>query len=138
MPWMTVFQFTNYFDASQFSDTTIVSGLWFGQMIQTFSSGKYALSVMANIGVEQEDIRQLRDFNIDCTQTYKWKKIQVSQSLQAIKRFYGNGTLIGGGAGMQYNLVEKLSIGLKATYLAGVSQTENSQYYFNTFINWKF
>ncbi len=136
--WMTMLQLTNYSDQSQYGDTSMVTGLWYGMLTQTYTSDKYSITVSANIGMDKDDLRLVRDFNMDVSQSFMMKNIQIIQGIQVVKRFYGSGLLAGGSGGIQFSIRNGLRVGFSGAYLIGVSNGEKNQLYINSSAEWQF
>lgn len=136
--WMTMLQLTNFADESKYGDTSVVTGLWYGMLTQTYSSDKYMVTALTNVGIDKEDLKSVRDVNVDISQTWMLKSIQFTQGIQVIKRFYGSGFLVGGSGGIHFNTKKQFRIGLNGTYYMGVSNSEKNQFYFNSSASWQF
>jgi hypothetical protein len=136
--WATMLQLTNFADQSQYGDTSVVTGIWYGMLTQSYSSDKYMATVLANVGMDKDKLRSVKDFNLDISQSWRMKSLQFTQGVQAVKRFYGSGFLIGGSGGFQFYLKGGLRAGLSGTYYIGVSQGETNQFYLNTSVGWQF
>lgn len=136
--WTSIFQATNYSDQTQYGDTSIVTGLWYGMYSQTYSSERYLVTALANIGLDKGDFRVARDVNIDVNQSFMLKKIQIIQGIQVVKRYYGSGFLVGGSGGLQFNIRKRIRAGFSGTYLVGVSNGERNQFYVNSSAGWQF
>jgi hypothetical protein len=135
---MTMLQLTNFADQSQYGDTSVVTGLWYGMLTQTYSSDKYMVTALANIGMDKEKLRSVRDVNLDLSQSWMMKNMQLSQGIQVVKRFYGSGVLVGGSGGIQFNIKRRFRAGLSGTYYIGVSNGETNQFYLNSSAGWQF
>lgn len=136
--WMTMLQLTNFADQSQYGDTSIVTGLWYGMLTHTYASEKYLMTALANVGIDKENLQSVRDVNVDITQSFILKNLQLSQGIQVLRRFYGSGLLAGCSGGIQLNVKNKFRIGLNGTYFLGISKDETNQFYVNTTAGWQF
>lgn len=136
--WITMAQVTNYSDQSQFGDTSTVTGLWYGMLTQTYSSDRYLITVLANLGIDAKDLRTVRDVNVDANQSFIHKTMQISQGFQLVRRFYGSGFLVGGSGGIQIRIKNALRASLGGTYLIGISNGEKNQFYMNFNTSWQF
>ncbi len=116
----------------------MVTGLWYGMLTQTYTSDKYSITVSANIGMDKDDLRLVRDFNMDVSQSFMMKNIQIIQGIQVVKRFYGSGLLAGGSGGIQFSIRNGLRVGFSGAYLIGVSNGEKNQLYINSSAEWQF
>jgi len=80
----------------------------------------------------------VRDFNVDLSQSFTLKKVQLTQGVQVVKRFFGQGLLLGGTGGIQFQLGKGFRASLGGTYFIGLSRTEKNQFYMNTTASWQF
>ena len=135
--WMTVAQVTNFSDLTNYGDTSVVTGLYYGMITQSFLAPNYTFSVLGNVGLDHQNAGKIRDFCTDISQTFIRKHIQLKQGIQVIKRFYGSGLLVGGSAGIEQTFQSKLRIGLGGMYLFDVFGMEKNQFYCNASISWQ-
>lgn len=136
--WMTMMQLTNFADQSQYGDTSIVTGLWYGMLNQTYASEKYLVTALANVGMDKENLKSVRDVNVDISQSFILKHLQLSQGIQLVRRFYGSGFLAGSSGGIQLNVKNRFRIGLSGTYFIGISEGEANQFFLNSSAGWQF
>jgi hypothetical protein len=136
--WVTVFQGTNFADHTQFNDTSTVTGLAYGTLTNSFIRGKYTLTSLTNIGANSKNLRQIHDWSQDFSHSLDLGKIQITQGIQALKRFYDANLYAGGSAGIHCTAVKRLRFGANATYLFGLTPGSKNQIYVNTTLSTRF
>lgn len=136
--WSSTIQLTNFSDQTQYGDTSTISGLWYGMLMQSWVSDKYTFTVLSNIGLDQENWTAFRDINVDLSQSLSFKNIQVSQGAQLVKRPFENGFFAGISVGLQINTKQKIHLGTQITYLVALSAHMKNQVYLNTTLGWQF
>lgn len=136
--WVSIVQLTNYSDQAQYGDTSTVSGLWYGMVMQSWVSEKYSFTILSNLGFEQSNWSSVRDLNIDVNQSFTLKGFQISQGLQLIKRPFDNGLFAGITAGAQIITGQSIRLGVHCTYLYALSSSTQNQVFLNTTLGWQF
>jgi hypothetical protein len=136
--WMTMLQMTNFSDQSQFGDTSVVTDLLYLMLAPTYASNKYRVTLLFNTGFDKHAVSAVRDFNVDLSQSFLLKKVQLTQGVQLLRRFYGQGLLLGGTGGIQFQLGKGLRASLGGTYFVGLSNAEKNQFYMNSTVSCQF
>jgi hypothetical protein len=136
--WVSMVQLTNYSDQSSFGDTTIFTGSWYGMLSQTYSTDKYQLSVLTNLGIKRDNWRVLQDFNVEINHSFSMKNVQWTQGTQILKRVYDKGTFLGGVGNLQLKLNYWLRLGVGGAYYWALKKDQKNQFYLNTTANWRF
>lgn len=136
--WVSMAQLMNYADHSQFGDTATSTGLVYGLLTQTISSGRYTCNVLLNAGFDRKDSGAVRDVNAEVSQLIRLGKWQVTQGIQTVRRFYNTNWYAGVSAGLQLDMAKQLRIGANMTYLYSLDSQKTNQYFITTSMSWQF
>jgi hypothetical protein len=138
MHWTGMLQVSNFYNLSAYQDTSFLSGLWYTHFNQSIASGKYSISMTTSLGADQNDLANIRDVNMDITQSFTIGKHQFSQGFQYVRRPFDSATLFGGSIGATLHLKENLDARLNLVYWADTQSSQSNQILINTGISYAF
>ncbi len=138
MHWTGMLQISNFYNLSAYQDTSFLSGLWYTHFTQSITSEKHSISMTTSLGVDQNDLANIKDVNMDITQSFSLGKHQFSQGFQYVKRPFESATLFGGSIGATIHLFDDLDARFNVVYWVDIKDRKNNQMLINSGISYAF